>query len=219
MLTSETFWKNKKGSIAKHQIIPSPSPKMTQAWRSDLEANYITLQEAHLTLQKRCRTQQAIIERQKNKLFDFEAGRKIDRTIDSRQSPAYSYLLVLKSLVNSIHNYNECLASETDIAACLIYHEKVHELIRSFPLAFDSTVKNMTSNVQEVSFEHEQVKDFKPGWNCNLNTTLDYRIKKDIDHHEYNGTLSSCYPLREDDTRALKIEQVMKEIKSSPEKK
>lgn len=187
---------------------------MTQAWRSDLEANYITLQEAHLTLQKRCRTQQAIIERQTNNFFNFETGRKIDRTIESRQSPVYSYLLALKSLVNSIHNNS--VASETDIAACLIYHEKVHELIRSFPLAFDSTTKNMTPNVQQVGFENEGIND---DWNFNLNTNFGYRIKKeDIDQLEYNGKLSSCDPLREDDTSALKIEQVIKESKRSPEK-
>lgn len=191
---------------------------MSQAWRSDLEANYITLQEAHLALQKRCRAQQAIIEHQISELFDVEARWKVEHTSESKQSPAHFYIIVLKSLVNSIQNYKEGLVSETDITDCLTYHEKVHELISTFPIAYESTVQNVTPHIEEGDFEYEASKDSKPSWNFNLNTTLDNRMKEDIDQHEYNSIRGSLERLREEDTTALKIQQVIKEIKSSPEK-
>ena len=100
-----------------------------QEWRTDLFSNYVTLQKAHLALQKRCIKQQATIELLSKKLLGFE---EYAASSSSQESPAAIYSKMLRTLANIVKS-NQILENDPVLDECLKYHRKVHKVIRAYP--------------------------------------------------------------------------------------
>jgi len=161
-----------------------------QDWRTDLFSNYVTLQKAHLALQKRCIKQQATIELLSKKMLAFEEHAASSA---NQKPPASIYSNMLRTLAKIVtKKSNEILANDPVLAECLKYHRNVHKVIRAYPETSEICEEDeeITTSSSETIPTLAQKEDLESN-NAKLSPTNRGRPTREKDFNAERKTLAN----------------------------